>query len=849
MINEQYYINNKPYVDIFYWKDGQRKVKTIKNVLPYFYVPETETIPKTKRIVKIEKGFKDLWNRKMVKVYTRNPKDIIKLKNLFKITGEADVQFHHRVLIDSQLKFEEKPTIQYMDIEVLTNKEGQFPDVWLGGEEDDDGKRGQFFRGALYPVISIVTYDNVNNEYHAFLLNKEKHRHTKKLRWKNIHETKEPLQIHYFLTERELLQAYINYTAETRIGIISGWYSDSFDIPYLINRCIRIDVNFNHISPLNHTYVKKPSFKMGSGKVEENLPIIKGIMSFDLLKGYKGSHAGELESTSLNNVASKVLGLGKLSHERNIRNTLLNPHKLVRYNIRDVELLVEIDKKLGITDHFWDLSKMIGCRMDKTFSESHMIDFLWLKEAQFNLKRTLPTKDPTRPHTFKGAHVVDPKKGDYDWVFSLDLKALYPSIIRTYNMSPETIIKPEYSHLYPMEDTINLPNGVRFRKDIKGITPGVLQKLFSIREANSGKKKEWEEKIVKLESEGKKGTPEYNEALFMKDHFSRKAQHAKDISNSYYGVLAYAGARLYAPMIGESITFMGRLIINHSIKKAEEQGCKVLYGDTDSIYCLSNKNNLESVKKEGLELGKFIDKSYEEILKETNVDLDKHYLHLAFEKVLRRAIFIAKKRYAFWVAYNAKGARRDYFSAKGLETQRSDNNDFVKEFMKDMYSMVLLWDKNRESRTDMEHYLIDMVKYRRKNIKNMPIEKIGLRVGFQKEIHRYRNNSAYAISATYCNEHFKTKFGKGSKPFFVYIKTNLIPSGYPRTVEYRGKQQPVKGICFEVPEQIPVRFKEIINYDEMKRRLVDDRAKALFGAIGISFDTIHGQKTLEIFCE
>jgi DNA polymerase elongation subunit (family B) len=39
---------------------------------------------------------------------------------------------------------------------------------------------------------------------------------------------------------------------------------------------------------------------------------------------------------------------------------------------------------------------------------------------------------------FEGAFVKDPRPGLYEWVFDLDLKALYPSTQRTINISPET---------------------------------------------------------------------------------------------------------------------------------------------------------------------------------------------------------------------------------------------------------------------------------------------------------------------------------------------------------------------------------------------------------------------------
>ena len=41
---------------------------------------------------------------------------------------------------------------------------------------------------------------------------------------------------------------------------------------------------------------------------------------------------------------------------------------------------------------------------------------------------------------FVGAYVKQPKPGLYKWVYDLDLTSLYPSIIMSINISPETKI-------------------------------------------------------------------------------------------------------------------------------------------------------------------------------------------------------------------------------------------------------------------------------------------------------------------------------------------------------------------------------------------------------------------------
>ena len=52
--------------------------------------------------------------------------------------------------------------------------------------------------------------------------------------------------------------------------------------------------------------------------------------------------------------------------------------------------------------------------------------------------------------TAAGAYVAYPKKGMHEWIGSVDINSLYPSIIRALNMSPETIVgqfQPDYTNL------------------------------------------------------------------------------------------------------------------------------------------------------------------------------------------------------------------------------------------------------------------------------------------------------------------------------------------------------------------------------------------------------------------
>jgi DNA polymerase elongation subunit (family B) len=49
-----------------------------------------------------------------------------------------------------------------------------------------------------------------------------------------------------------------------------------------------------------------------------------------------------------------------------------------------------------------------------------------------------PDLKENKKQPYPGAYVKPPQKGRHEWVYDLDFASLYPSIIRTLNMSNET---------------------------------------------------------------------------------------------------------------------------------------------------------------------------------------------------------------------------------------------------------------------------------------------------------------------------------------------------------------------------------------------------------------------------
>ena len=116
--------------------------------------------------------------------------------------------------------------------------------------------------------------------------------------------------------------------------------------------------------------------------------------------------------------------------------------------MNDVKIVVEIDKKMELIE----LTRSI-CHVGHVPYEDILFSSRYLEGALLTYLRrhnlVAPNKDPLgrerfneikgdESKKFSGAYVAAPTPGKYKWVFDLDLTSLYPSIIMSTNISPET---------------------------------------------------------------------------------------------------------------------------------------------------------------------------------------------------------------------------------------------------------------------------------------------------------------------------------------------------------------------------------------------------------------------------
>jgi DNA polymerase I len=244
-----------------------------------------------------------------------------------------------------------------------------------------------------------------------------------------------------------------------------------------------------------------------------------------------------------------------------------------------------------------------------------------------------------------------PEPGIYDNLVVFDFRSLYPSIIISHNIDPFTL-----NCSCCEKDASVSPVGHRFCRKKRGLIPTVLEELLH-------KRSEIKKRMKTL----KPGTDEYIQ-------LDARQQALKITANSFYGYLLYPRSRWYSKEAGESTTAWGRHYIQETMKKAEDAGFKVLYGDTDSLMLLLGDKN----KKDALE---FVAKINSELPEKMELELEGFYT---------RGVFVSKKG-------EEKGAKKKYamisedgrIKIRGFELVRRDWSGVAKQVQRQVLEAIL----------------------------------------------------------------------------------------------------------------------------------------------------------------
>ncbi len=517
-----------------------------------------------------------------------------------------------------------------------------------------------------------------------------------------------------FFNEKEMLTEFLKTIDRFDPDIILGYNINNFDLPYIETRLrkngLPRTIGRCNQKPLFSRKITNRFRNTVAGRVVVDVyDLVKeATLKFGLFRGLKRYGLGD--------ISKLVLGDGKID----VTHSEIKTHwedngkrlkKLLDYSRKDARLPMDILFKEGMLDKFLEISKVSGILVQDAIDggESTRIENILLRE--FNRKNYLIPCRPDlhvvsrrnlerRKKGLKGAFVLSPEVGFHNKCIAyLDFRSMYPSIIRSFNICPTTLIEDPQKLEY-----LETPNGVKFvsPKIKKGIIPQILKYLLDTRR--------------KIKTDMKRAKkPEKKRYLYAKQYAF------KTVANAFYGHLGYIRAKLYILEIANAITSTGREMIQKTKQTVEQKTpYKVVYADTDSVMVGLKTTDVQEAFKIGEQICELIN------------DEIHHILELKVESIFKTSLILSKKRYAGWNFEPMDGGWEESIITKGVETVRRDWCDLVSETLGEVLETILKKQNIKES--------VKVVKDKIEQIKTgkIDIDKLVITKSISKSLKSYK---------------------------------------------------------------------------------------------------------------
>jgi len=499
--------------------------------------------------------------------------------------------------------------------------------------------------------------------------------------------------------EEAMLKKFVKYVKKYAPDVLTGYFSDGFDLPYLRARAeenqIKLNLGIDNSQPV---------FSRGNMLTGK----IRGIVHIDLMRFIKIAYSQYLQSEtlSLNEVSSELLGEKKLDFNpwNAIKSGKPDWNEFFKYNLQDSVLTYKMAEKI------WpDLLEFTRIIQEPLFNISR--DSMSAQVENYiihNLEKFNEIAEK-RPHydeigirrnreKYVGAFVFQPTPGLYEDICFFDFSSMYASVIVSYNLSLSTKTEDKKDSY---ESDFN-GKKVYFSKKI-GFFPEMLKQIIEKRRHFKEEHKKSSDPILKARSNA-----------------------FKLIANAAYGYQGFFGARYYCLEAAAATAYFARENIKKAIKEFEDEGFKIINSDTDSV---------------AIELGNKTRKQALEVQKKINDNLP-GIMELDLEGFFKRGIWVTKRTGEF-------GAKKKYalidendkLKIRGFETVRRDWCKLARDVQNKVLNLIL--------KEGNEKRALEYVKEIIKKIKNREIElkDLIIKTQLKKPIEEYKSEGPHVAIA------------------------------------------------------------------------------------------------------
>jgi DNA polymerase I/DNA polymerase-2 len=729
--------NNQSVIRLF-CKDneGEAIVCLDYNFEPYFYilpkqgkenevkkrVEEIKSI-KVKRTEIVEKML-SIEKREFLKVFcflsTDVPKarDIVKEWNDVEEEYEYSINFYKRYLIDNQIE-------NWIDIEGKEIKENYKANKIIKVEKikaiDSDAT----------PELKLMSFDietvEEDGKQKIVMLSMKSKDFEKVLTYKKDKHYRKYVDV--VKDEKELLERFVKIVNEQDCDLLLGYNSDLFDMQVIQQRADELKVDLKLSRDFSNLKFSRRA-RVSSAR-------LKGLVHIDLFEFINNILSNQLQTEvlTLDAVSTELLGDKKIEidYEEILESWRKGKDlgKLAEYCLKDSELTLKLGEFL--LPQIYQLSKLSGQLLFDVsrMTYSQLVEW-YLSKRAFAMNIMIPnqpkweeiqTRREASPYT--GGFVKEPIAGLHDDIAVMDFRSLYPSIIATFNISPETFNCDCCKDGYKVPET-----NYWFCKRRKGFVSTVIQELIE-------RRADIKEKMKKL----KKDSEEWNS--LEKEQFA-----IKTVANATYGYFGFAGSKWYCRECAEASAAFGRFYIKKVISEAEKEDFTVIYADTDSMFVKVKGELKNKVEKF---LGK-INKTLPGIIK------------LDLQGIYKRGIFIprgvgpgtAKKRYALIDG-------KEVLTIRGLEKVRRDWSNVAKDTQEKVLKFVL---ENKDVKGSVK-YVKGVIKTLKKG--KIPLKDLIIIEQLTKPLSEYKAIGPHVAVARKIKERGRP-VGEGMSIMFVITK-------------------------------------------------------------------------------
>jgi len=273
---------------------------------------------------------------------------------------------------------------------------------------------------------------------------------------------------HKFNSEYDMVYTFLMKFLP-KFPMMTGWNFINYDWQYIVNRCKRLQIDISEVG------------MTGSLDRNDSRPLHIGILDYMQLYDKYDRSVKVKESNSLDYVSSQVLDVNKIKFTGSLQDLYRdNFVKYIYYNVVDSVLVYYIDQKLKSMEVLLTLANITKMPLYKASSPVAVTEAIIARKlAEQGMRIGSENKeDSQKEGQFAGAYVKEPILGFYEGVSAFDFASLYPSIMRQFNISPDSFIgkipKHEIKEKRLNKEVIVCDNGVVYNTN-----DSVLRKILA----------------------------------------------------------------------------------------------------------------------------------------------------------------------------------------------------------------------------------------------------------------------------------------------------------------------------------------------------------------------------------